>query len=293
MAPSIALSLAAIIVAAPAAAQGADLCVFAQPITATGAFPVDTSLAATDGPANGCGENGQIHNDVWFRWTSTVSGTVQMTPAPRRPSTRPWRSTPDESCATAAPIVCNDDQCALRSRVAFTAGGGGGLPRPGRGLERRGARDGDAHHQLGDGVSNDTCANPAPITGFGVFPMDTTQAMTEGVADGCGSGGQIYRDVWYLWTATVDGSTEVNTCQASFDTTIAVYDGAACPTAAPIACNDDACSIQTRVTFPGHRRQHLPAPNGVASTSRRAASSTRRSARGAGSTAPHRQRVRT
>ena len=250
LAPSIALSLAAIIVAAPAAAQGADLCVFAQPITATGAFPVDTSLAATDGPANGCGENGQIHNDVWFRWTSTVSGTVQMDTCAAATFDTTVAVYPDESCATAAPIVCNDDQCALRSRVAFTAVAGVDY------LVRVGGWNdvarGTATLTISSvtGVSNDTCANPAPITGFGVFPMDTTQAMTEGVADGCGSGGQIYRDVWYLWTATVDGSTEVNTCQASFDTTIAVYDGAACPTAAPIACNDDACSIQTRVTFP-------------------------------------------
>ena len=78
LAPSIVLPLVALAAAAPAAAQGADLCIFAQPITGTGTFSVDTSLSATDGPANACGENGQIHNDVWFRWTSPVSGPVQM-----------------------------------------------------------------------------------------------------------------------------------------------------------------------------------------------------------------------
>ena len=88
LAPLCTLFLAAL--ASNAGAQGADLCVFAQPITATGAFPVDTSLAATDGPANGCGENGQIHNDVWFRWTSTAASPCSVRTAPPRatPSSR-------------------------------------------------------------------------------------------------------------------------------------------------------------------------------------------------------------
>ena len=168
LAPLSTLFLAAL--APNAGAQGADLCVFAQPITATGAFPVDTSLAATDGPANGCGENGQIHNDVWFRWTSTVSGTVQMDTCAAATFDTTVAVYPDESCATAAPIVCNDDQCALRSRVAFTAVAGVDY------LVRVGGWNdvarGTATLTISSvtGVSNDTCANPAPITGFGVFP---------------------------------------------------------------------------------------------------------------------------
>ena len=249
LAPSIALSLAASTVAAPAAAQGADLCVFAQPIAGAGTFPVDTSFAATDGLANACGENGQIHNDVWFRWTSPVSGPIQMDTCAAADFDTTLAVYPDESCATAAPLVCNDDQCALRSRLAFTAVAGvdyrvrvGGWDEVARGTAT-------LTIDTVVGVPNDTCANPTSILGFGVFPMDTTQALTEGALDGCGSGGQIHRDVWYLWTATVDGSTEISTCQATFDTTVAVYDGAACPTGSPIACNDDACGIQTRVTF--------------------------------------------
>ena len=105
LAPSIALSLAASTVAAPAAAQGADLCVFAQPIAGAGTFPVDTSFAATDGLANACGENGQIHNDVWFRWTSSVSGPIQMDTCAAADFDTTLAVYPDESCATAAPLV--------------------------------------------------------------------------------------------------------------------------------------------------------------------------------------------
>ncbi|MGB0331755.1 MAG: hypothetical protein ACPGPE_08055, partial [Planctomycetota bacterium] len=161
-----------------AGAQGADLCVFAQPITGTGAFPVDTSVAATDGPANGCGENGQIHNDVWFRWTSTVSGTVQMDTCAAADYDTTMAVYPDESCATAAPLVCNDDQCALRSRVAFTAAAGQEY------LVRVGGWNdvarGTATLTIGSigGLPNDTCASPAAISGFGTFAMDTTQALT-------------------------------------------------------------------------------------------------------------------
>jgi hypothetical protein len=50
-------------------------------------------------------------------------------------------------------------------------------------------------------------------------------------------------DGWYTWTATMGGPVEVSTCglmTLGTDTRIAIYDGAGCPAAGAIACNDDA-----------------------------------------------------
>src|SRR5262245_54310165 len=60
--------------AAPAAAQGSDLCASATSITGTGSFAFDTSSAATDGPAQvGCTPSGQIHGDLWWSWFCTTT----------------------------------------------------------------------------------------------------------------------------------------------------------------------------------------------------------------------------
>jgi len=44
-------------------------------------------------------------------------------------------------------------------------------------------------------------------------------------------------------------------CGSDYDTALAVYDGCGCPTAPPLACNDDGCgaaagNVQSRVEFP-------------------------------------------
>ncbi|MBL8881197.1 MAG: hypothetical protein JNG88_18980, partial [Phycisphaerales bacterium] len=45
-------------------------------------------------------------------------------------------------------------------------------------------------------------------------------------------------------------SFSISTCGgASFDSKLAAYTGAGCPGAAAIACNDDACSVQSSITF--------------------------------------------
>lgn len=93
---------------------------------------------------------------------------------------------------------------------------------------------------------NDSCATPRAITGYGVTPWNTTGATTEGPIE-CRA---IYNDVWFCWTAPRSGPTIADTCGGPlFDTVMAVYDGCACPPGPAIACNDDFCSMLSRVTF--------------------------------------------
>ncbi|MEZ6002962.1 MAG: lectin-like protein [Planctomycetota bacterium] len=90
----------------------------------------------------------------------------------------------------------------------------------------------------------DDCASATAISGPGIFAFDQTTATASGVTPICGS---INFDVWFAWTATQTADHVLTTCgQAPHDTKIAVYDGCA---GAEIVCNDDACGLQSSVTF--------------------------------------------
>lgn len=101
--------------------------------------------------------------------------------------------------------------------------------------------------------ANDNCSSPDPISGFGTFNTSTVGATTDGPTDSvCNffSSNQIWNDVWMCWTADQTGLVNVETCGTGFDTKLAVYLGCGCPGAdSALACNDDACSLQSRVTF--------------------------------------------
>lgn len=105
--------------------------------------------------------------------------------------------------------------------------------------------------------ANDNCATPNTVSGTGFIVFDNCQATTgtEGQGNvGCSPTGDdtIYRDLWYCWTAPCTGVATVSTCTlTTADTKIAVYDGCACPGAGlgAIACDDNACDLQSEVTF--------------------------------------------
>jgi hypothetical protein len=105
---------------------------------------------------------------------------------------------------------------------------------------------------------NDSCSNPTTISGYVGVDFDTRAATTDGSPNAaCAPSGdnQIYKDVWFCWTAWRSGQTTITTCFAdnTFDTKIAVYDGCTpCPEAGGIlGCSDDApgCALQSRVDF--------------------------------------------
>jgi hypothetical protein len=106
------------------------------------------------------------------------------------------------------------------------------------------------------GGSNN-CSSPEAISGIGVFAYDTTSATTgsqgqsEGLCSGFGGSG-ISFDVWFEWTSTFSGTAEMSTCGLTTDDTkIAIYAGSSCPSAgSALACNDDACVVQSSASFP-------------------------------------------
>ena len=81
-------------------------------------------------------------------------------------------------------------------------------------------------------TANDVCETAIAI-GDGAVGFDTRCAATEGLdlSEACGLGAATaVSDVWYSYTATVNGVTEISFCGNDFDVVSAVYDAAAgCP----------------------------------------------------------------
>lgn len=72
----------------------------------------------------------------------------------------------------------------------------------------------------------------------------TTQVLT---FQPCSS---IGADVWFRWTASRTGPTRFALCGSNFDCKLGLWRGSACGNLVPLACNDDACGLQSELTLP-------------------------------------------
>jgi len=63
---------------------------------------------------------------------------------------------------------------------------------------------------------------------------------------------EIGADIWFTYTATCTGMAIVSLCGSEYDTTLAVYNGSACPTRPrAIQCSDDDCrDLESRIIVP-------------------------------------------
>lgn len=101
--------------------------------------------------------------------------------------------------------------------------------------------------------ANDLCENAIVVAGPGPHAFDNAHATesTEIQAACCTFGtcsnGQ---DVWFRWTAPCTGPARFMTCGSAVDTKIAVYT-LPCPPGddSILACNEDACGIQSIAHF--------------------------------------------
>jgi subtilisin-like proprotein convertase family protein len=102
-------------------------------------------------------------------------------------------------------------------------------------------------------VYNDDCLDAFVALDGQVIPFDTTCATTDGpvLPAACdeGHGPSLVNDLWFRHTASCDGQATVSLCGSAYDTRLAVYTTEACP-GELVACNDDACGLQSEVTFP-------------------------------------------
>jgi hypothetical protein len=98
---------------------GGDECAGATPISGTGTFPFDSTVA-TGSPGQPCGDVGW---DVWFRWTPVVAGAYAITTcdATLVDTVLVFYSGPCDALAT---VTCNDDDCGVQSRIVVTVAAG-------------------------------------------------------------------------------------------------------------------------------------------------------------------------
>ena len=97
------------------------------------------------------------------------------------------------------------------------------------------------------GIPNDTCSNAAPVT-TGSTPFDTSPATDSGEAWACANGGAP--DAWFSYTAVSAADLSIATCGSTYDTALQVFAGT-CGDLIPVACNDDACGIQSQIDLTG------------------------------------------
>ncbi len=93
---------------------------------------------------------------------------------------------------------------------------------------------------------SDNCATATPISGVGTQNFNSSGATSSGPS-ACGG---IGRDIWFAWTATSTQPHTFETCTGTFfDSVLVAYAGTSCPPGAQLACNDDACDTQSRISF--------------------------------------------
>ena len=92
-------------------------------------------------------------------------------------------------------------------------------------------------------AQNETCETASVIV-----PGQTFFATFGATSDGPSNCGFLGSDIWYAFTADVEGIAVISTCgQTSMDTVLNVYD--AC-NGTSIVCLDDSCGTETEISFP-------------------------------------------
>jgi len=237
-----------------------DNCATPVVISGPGTYPFNNTLATTGSQGQTqalCNffNNTAIRNDVWYRWTSTFSGTARVeTCGVGAGIDTKIAVYAGAGCPGSPALACSDDACpTFESTLIFPVTNGQqytiqlGLYPGGNPPATPGA--GQFSIQPFVGLPNDECTGALPIFGVGPHGYDTSSATT-GVTGQSNSRCFIFNtsaisfDVWYAWTAASTGWVALNTCSGgTHDLRVAVYQGGGCPTAEPLSCDDDGCGI--------------------------------------------------
>ncbi|MCH2105571.1 MAG: hypothetical protein MK291_02890 [Planctomycetes bacterium] len=245
-----------------------DECSAAVAIAGQGNFAFDNQLATigaegqNEGHCNTHNDYGTgVAHDVWYTWTADSDGyatvsTVGLTTNDSKIAAYAGAGCPSDGSA----IICNDDNNdTFQSMIQFAVVAGndytlqiGGWPNNGSG------GTGDFNISINTAaLAGDNCENPITIAGQGSFIADTNGMTTGGFGqeeDNCDHFGnnEFSDDMWFEWTADVDGDATVTLCNsASGDSKLGAYPGGSCPLPqTSLACMDDSCSFLTEITFP-------------------------------------------
>jgi Divergent InlB B-repeat domain len=193
-------------------------------------------------------------HSLWFSWTPTESGPVDLYACGRRPGIDTLLAVYTGSAVDAlTPVAANDDtgpilqnetcnEASGNSEVVFEAAAG---------TTYRIAvdtKDSEGHFSLGleTAPANDDFANAQQLyPGMPTFSSGLTKLASKQVGEPDHAGNPGGRSVWFAWTARSSGPVSVQTCTRGWqsDTLLAVYTGSAVDSLTPVAAADDG---QTR-----------------------------------------------
>lgn len=192
-----------------------------------------------------------IGADIWFTWTAPRAGVATVTTCGNAQYDT-WLAA-YESCGGAL-VACNDDSTlcpGLTSRMQMNVVTGSTY------VIRVGGHDASGTGVITvtvgtngpSGPPNDTCTSPQAAHD-GDNPFDNSLARSDeptAPSGGCPGPG-IYNDVWFSYTPTYGGVTDISLCDgAPFDTRLEVWTGCPGSDGTVVACNDDACAGRSRI----------------------------------------------
>lgn len=229
----------------------------AATVIGNGTFGGLLTFATNDGTAS-CDSGGATSRDAWFSYTNTSASPLVLAV---------------DTCGSAfdtvlsvyggcggAEVACNDDcggGACTGTSSCLTAPINVGQTLLIR-VSDKGLGGGIYVLHVVGGPQGDSCSAPITLAGPGSYPFDTTNATSgQGTTGACGT--TPYKNLWYSYAATLNGTLTVSTCGGvtggnSTDTEIWIYQGPGCPSVAALACNDDdtACSstLNSTVSVP-------------------------------------------
>lgn len=157
-----------------------------------------------------------------------------------------------DDCDLANQIAFNDDNCGLQSEVTFPSDGTSTYYIM---IEGFGSNAGNFTMEVSceNLAVNDDCENALPIACGESVSGTTTNATADPSAPDCSGIGNTGPGVWYAFTDNSGLITDytISLCDGTdFDTKLSVYSGT-CGTLVCEAANDDACGLQSEVSFQG------------------------------------------
>ncbi len=225
-----------------------DLCANST-LVACGSTTTGSTVGATSDAVGTCTTTLGSAPSVWYRVVGTGgSTTVSLCGSSYDTKVGVFSGT----CGALVCVAGNDDFCSLQSQVTFNT------------------VSGTTYYIMVTGFStaagsftmnvtcatappppppanNDNCANATPIACGGTASGTTVGATTDGPAASC-TGASVAPDRWYTVVGTGFAITATTCTGTSYDSKLDIYTGA-CGSLVSVACNDDACGLQSTVTW--------------------------------------------
>jgi hypothetical protein len=218
-----------------------------------GATAFDTTGLSDSGFHDGSCVSRDGFTDIWYVFTAATDGdhVIDTCGADIDTVLRVFDSA---DCATAVCLAGNDDACNMSTGAGFASSLTATLV-AGQSylIQIEGWGSGD----IGAGTltitepsldNGDDCGQALPAV-VGANPFDTTGLNDSGFHDGSCVSRDGFTDIWFVYTAGIDGDHVLDTCGADIDTVLRIFDSADCATAVCLAGNDDACNMSTGAGF--------------------------------------------